>query len=91
MEKVPMNLAKIIWPIDTELCMEQFFNKIFTAPKEYMYRLQHKGNFSYEDVDPTLTMMNSWLYRQIDQWRKDKTYAISDETKTVMFNFALGV
>ena len=91
MEKVPMDLARIIWPNETEACIERLFNDVFTSQIDCMYMLGADRPYGRGYEDNVTLLKQSWLYCQIEQWRENKTYAISDETRRLLFNFALGI
>ena len=90
MEKVPMELARIIWPNETEACIERLFNDVFSSQIDCMYMLGVDRPYGRYEDNVTL-LKQSWLYCQIEQWRENKAYAISEETRRLLFKFALGI
>lgn len=89
---VPLPLAEMIWPNNTDACIDKFFCDVYYHVCEYIkYTKAHGGDYSDREASMQSELQNSWLYHQIATWYDTKSHNLSDKARTCYLNISLGI
>ena len=89
-DNMPLSVARVIWPVDTEKNIERIFCEFCTLFKNYVDFFEAHGDEPEDLHKGRDEFMASWLYRQIMTWYKDKTYQLSGETRSWLLSVSMG-
>ena len=81
-----MELARAIWPEDTENAILKYFSYFYQR-----YGMSKKRGHEFFIQRSRTSIMNHWIYRQMQSWYETKAYPLSNTVRTKMLNLALGI
>lgn len=85
-------MAKRVWPTNTDAMLEEMFLYFGTKYKKYASRAKGYSACSYADSqDMRKYILDSWLYQEIYEWYENKTHMLSDKTRKMLFDISLDI
>ena len=86
------DMAKRVWPTNTDATLEEMFLYYGTKYKQYASRAKGNSPYSYEESqDMRKCILDSWLYQVINEWNENETHMLSDETRKMLFDISLDI
>lgn len=84
-QDLPASIASVIWPVDMEKDICKQFRIFCNVKPSQCYQYTR-----YKDPLAPSKVSKSWAFQQLEAWRKNQSYPISDKTKSNLLYIGLG-
>lgn len=86
------DMAKMLWPVNTDAVLENMFCYYVTWYKDYVLRVKCNSSCGCGDEEMLRNqILESWLYKVMYGWYRGKAHPLSDKTRKKLFDISLGV